>query len=185
MRPLNHTRLTVVVSLGNKMAVSDQNVGFDDNYGVMRHLNCLQDQNRAKRCRALEAVRSEIFYSGQDGSADAGHAAPDCRVVELVIGPLLRAFSDPVEKCRELAIATVSEVLQLTPEPRSLLQCVVPTLVQRLAQPEILEPSEELRLQLVQLLHSALERCGVSVASYLSDLVGSRSSYITVCAMST
>ena len=136
-------------------------------YGLVRHLNCLQDKNRSTRRRALEAVRTEIFSSGQ---AD-DRVAPDSRVVALTICPLLRAFSDPVEKCRELAITTVGELLELTSEPESLLQWVIPTLVQRLAQPEIVEPSEELRLKLVELMHCAVDRCTVNLASYLNDLV--------------
>jgi len=52
-----------------------------------------------------------------------------------------------------------------------LLQCVVPTLTQRLAQPEITEPSEELRLKLVELMHSMISRCDVRVAPYLDELV--------------
>jgi len=142
---------------------------FDATHGVMRHLNCLQDQNRLTRRRALEAIRSELF-SGQTNDVD-GRVAPERRVVEVIIRPLLRAFSDPVEKCRELAILTVSEVLEVTPEPSSFLQCVVPTLVQRLGQPEIMEPSEELRLQLIELMRSEIDRCNVHVAPYLNDLV--------------
>ena len=142
---------------------------MDVSYGLVRNLNCLQDQNRTTRRRALEAVRSEIF-PGQDSSVDVC-VAPQSRVVELAIGPLLRAFSDPVEKCRELAILTVSDMLELTDDACSLLHSVIPTLVQRLAQPDIVEPSEELRLKLVQLMHSAFDRCNVSVASYLNDLV--------------
>ena len=138
---------------------------FDATYGVMRHLNCLQDQNRLTRRRALEAIRNEIF------SRDTNSVAPDRGVVEAIIRPLLRVFSDPVEKCRELAIRTVSEVLQLTQEPYSFLQFVIPTLVQRLAQPEISEPSEELRLQLIELTRSTIDRCNIHVAPYLNDLV--------------
>lgn len=136
--------------------------------GVMRHLNCLQDQNRLTRRRALEAIRNEILPRQTD---NGDHAAPDGRVVEVVIRPLLRVFTDPVEKCRELAILTVSEVVELTQEPTSLLQCVVPTLAQRLAQPEIIESSEELRLKLVELMHSTVDRCNVHVAPYINDLV--------------
>jgi len=150
------------------MEIRDVCADVGNTCGVVRHLNCLQDQNRAVRRRALEAVRNEIF-SGQVNNDDRG--SPDHRVVEIVIGPLLRAFSDPVEKCRELAITTVSEVLELTQEPCGLLQCVIPTLVQRLAQPEIVEPSEELRLKLVELMFSAVNRCNAYVASYLNDLV--------------
>jgi len=64
--------------------------------------------------------------------------------------------------------------LELTQEPRSFLQFVIPTLVQRLAQPEITEPSEELRLQLIELTRSTIDRCNVHVAPYLNDLVLSR-----------
>ena len=134
--------------------------GFNAACGIVRHLNCLQDQNRLTRRRALEAIRTEI-HSGYSKNVDD----------EIVIRPLLRAFSDPVEKCRELAITTSSEVLKLTSDPSSLLQCVIPTLVQRLAQPEIVESSEELRLNLVQLMRSVLDRCNVHVTPYLNDLV--------------
>jgi len=153
------------------MEASDVCVEFDSSYAVVRHLNCLQDQNRATRRRALEAVRNEVFPGQTNNAGD--RLAPEPRLVELIIGPLLRAFSDPVEKCRELAIMTVSEVFELTREPCSLLPCVVPTLVQRLAQPEIVETSEELRLNLVQLMHSAVDRSNIHVASYLHDLVRS------------
>jgi len=141
----------------------------DATHGIMRHLNCLQDQNRLARRRALEAIRNEIF-SGQTNSVD-DRVVCASGVVEIIIRPLLRAFSDSVEKCRELAIITVIEVFESTQEPSSLLQCVIPTLVQRLAQPEIVEPSEELRLKLVELMHSAVQRCNVHVAPYLDDLV--------------
>ena len=142
---------------------------FDDSYGIMRHLNCLQDHNRLTRRRALEAIRNEIFSAQSNSAGDRVVCA--ISGAETVIRPLLRAFSDPVEKCRELAIITVSEMLESTQEPSSLLQCVIPTLVQRLAQPTIVEPSEELRLKLVELMHSMITRCNVHVAPYLDDLV--------------
>jgi len=61
--------------------------------------------------------------------------------------------------------------VESTQEPGSLLQCIVPTLSQRLAQPQITEPAEELRLKLVELMHSMISRCDVHVAPYLDDLV--------------
>jgi len=90
-----------------------ENVGdsseFDATHGsIMRHLNCLQDQNRLTRRRAIEAIRNEIF-SGEQSKDDDG-VVRSGSVVDIVIRPLLRAFSDPVEKCRELAIITVGEM---------------------------------------------------------------------------
>jgi len=149
------------------MAVSGGAGDFDSSYGLTRHLNCLQDQNRHTRRQALDAIRNELFSDGQTND----RVAPECGVVETLIRSLLRAFSDPVERCRELAILTVGELMESTQDPSSLLQCVIPTLVQSLAQPEITEPSEELRLKLVQLMHSVVQRCGVHVAPYLHDLV--------------
>jgi dynein assembly factor 5, axonemal len=131
---------------------------------LTRHLNCLQDDNRNTRKRALEAIRKEVLpvdslLDGQRG------------VVHTVIRPLLHVFSDPVEKCRELAINTVTDLVRTSSEPSELLQFVVPSLVQRLGQPDIVESSEELRLKLVELTTVLIDLTTTRVAPYLDDLV--------------
>jgi dynein assembly factor 5, axonemal len=127
---------------------------------LTRNLNCLRDDSRQTRVRALEAIRKELPPSGGQNS-----------VVHAVIGPLVHVFSDPVEKCRELAIVTVTELVRTISEPSELLQYVVPSLVQRLGQPEIVESSEELRLKLVELVTAFIDLTTSQTAPYLDDFV--------------
>ena len=71
---------------------------------LQRDVNCLSDDNRTTRRRALDRLRKESL----------GHTprhAPDVLqgLLDFLVKPLLRVFSDPVEKCRELAVGLVAE----------------------------------------------------------------------------
>ena len=71
---------------------------------LQRDVNCIGDDNRSTRKRALERLRKETV----------GHSPPYSSaqlqgILEFLIKPLLKAFSDPVEKCRELAITNITE----------------------------------------------------------------------------
>ena len=48
---------------------------------------------------------------------------------------------------------------------------IIPTVVQRLGQPELVEPCEEIRLSTVEMLLSVIEICGVKVGVYIDDLI--------------
>ena len=48
---------------------------------------------------------------------------------------------------------------------------IIPTVVQRLGQPELVEPCEEIRLSMVQMLLSVIEICGEKVGIYIDDLI--------------
>ncbi len=67
-------------------------------------MNCLSDENRSTRKRALERLKKETIgrRPGYDPSQLQG-------VCEFLVKPLLRIFSDPVEKCRELSISLLTE----------------------------------------------------------------------------
>lgn len=174
-------RRTVVifVYITTKMAdgsVNGSQVVDDLCKNISRHLNCLQDENRNTRKRALEAIRKEILPLTTNETTSGAEGEPSSLVTqrgfqETVLRPLLRIFSDQVEKCRELAICTVDELIRTGPEAGDFLQFLIPTLVQRLGQPEITEPSEELRLKLVQLTTRLVELTGTHIAPYLDDLV--------------
>ena len=71
---------------------------------LQRDVNCLSDSNRATRKRALERLHKE----------SVGHSPPYPPallqgLMEFMIKPLLKMISDPVEKCRELAINLIAE----------------------------------------------------------------------------
>jgi dynein assembly factor 5 len=125
----------------------------------------LLDENRSTRRRALERLRKETVQN------DA--LANDERdLFDFLLKPLLRAFSDPVEKCRELAIEIITKLCLSHPEQLSgSLALLLPVLVSRLGLEKIPEPSEELRLQLLHLLSSLVEVCSTEMTPYLDDVI--------------
>ena len=62
-------------------------------------------------------------------------------------------------------------ILQHLKNGEQLLQYTVPVLVARLGQPDIFEPSEELRLELIKLISLTLKDFKASMSPYVGDLV--------------
>ena len=133
---------------------------------LTRHINCLLDDNRNTRKRAIEAIRKETLSRDPPLEPDTLQRV----FSEFTLKPLLKIFYDPVEKCRELSVSTVTDVVQKISQPHEFLQYILPTLVQRLGQQELVEPSEEIRLQLVGLLHSLVVLCGKKISPYVDDV---------------
>ncbi|XP_034396317.1 dynein assembly factor 5, axonemal-like [Cyclopterus lumpus] len=146
------------------MAAGDEHAASEVLRGLARHLNCLNEDNKATRKTALERIKKE--------TVDRGH--PSGVLQELfaaLLKPLLKCLSDPMERCRETAIATITEFIRCVPKPEESLPYLVPCLAQRLGEKELLEPAEELRLSAVELLTLTVEVCGVHLAPYLTDVV--------------
>ena len=71
--------------------------------GLQRDINSLSDDNRGTRKRALEKITKEVF-------SKAKFSAAVLQVTfEEILKPILKLFSDPTEKCRELSVQMVSE----------------------------------------------------------------------------
>ena len=133
---------------------------------LQRDLNCLLDENRATRRRALDHLRKELVTGKPTRhSPEAAQA-----LMEVVLKPLLRLFSDQVEGCREQAVAMVTDLSSIVPDISPSLPLIMPVVVARLGTQEITEPSEELRLSLVSFLSSLVERCRTQITPYLSDI---------------
>ncbi|KAL5484058.1 hypothetical protein EMCRGX_G020494 [Ephydatia muelleri] len=130
---------------------------------LQRDLNCLLDDNRATRRRALDHLRKELVTGRH--SPEAAQA-----LMEVVLKPLLKVFSDQVEGCREQAVAMVTDLSATVPDVSLFLPLIMPVVVARLGTQEITEPSEELRLSLVSFLSSLVERCRAQTIPYLSDI---------------
>ncbi|XP_071426812.1 dynein axonemal assembly factor 5 [Pithys albifrons albifrons] len=135
---------------------------------LSRPLSLLQqpDCGRAARLRALEAIGAEL----------RGRALPGAVLQEVFAARLLRPLSrclagDAAERCRELALQLLRHGLSHGERPCEALPVLLPVLAQRLCPPPGTEPSEELRLGLVQLLSLLLQRCGPATAPYLGDIV--------------
>jgi dynein assembly factor 5 len=91
-------------------------------------------------------------------------------LLNFLLKPLLKELSDPVEKCRELAIGIIAE-LCASMHVTDFLPLLLPVLVSRLGSEEVTEPSEELRLQLLCLLSSLVQACACGMAPYLDDMI--------------
>uniref|UniRef100_A0A8C1VW80 Dynein axonemal assembly factor 5 n=1 Tax=Cyprinus carpio TaxID=7962 RepID=A0A8C1VW80_CYPCA len=131
---------------------------------LARHLNCLNEDNKIARKRALEALKRETVEQRLSGGA----------LQELFGGllkALLKCLSDPAETCRDTAIQILTGFIRAVPRPEDSLPYLMPALAQRLGGKEILEPAEELRLALMETLSLVLEVCGRQLAPYLEDMI--------------
>ncbi|CAL8304585.1 unnamed protein product [Merluccius merluccius] len=132
--------------------------------GLVRPLNCLNEDNKATRRRALEAIKRETIDKELSGAALQ-------EVFSCLLRPLLKCTSDPMERCRETAIAMLSDFIRCVPRPEDSLVYLMPCLTQRLGGKEIAEPAEELRLSMVEMLSLTVEVCGKQLAPYLDDVI--------------
>ncbi|XP_074630792.1 dynein axonemal assembly factor 5-like [Acropora palmata] len=133
---------------------------------LQRDINCLSDENRGTRKRALEKIRKEVFSRKPHFPAALLQVA-----FTEILKPALKLFADPTEKCRELSVQLVSEFAKQVTDLSQFLPYIIPTIVQRLGQPELVEPCEELRLYTVELLYSVAEICGEKLGVYIDDLI--------------
>ncbi|XP_043567281.1 dynein axonemal assembly factor 5-like isoform X2 [Chiloscyllium plagiosum] len=132
---------------------------------LSRYINCLNNESKSSRRRALECIRAGTVEQKQLSSG------VQQRLLTSLLQPLLRSLSDPAERCRELTALTLSDFIRAVPRPQEALPQLIPALVQRLGQQEITEPAEELRLTLLELLVLTVEVCGRQLAPFLEDMV--------------
>lgn len=132
--------------------------------GLHRHLNCLNEDNKATRKRALEFIKKETIDKGLSSGVLQ-------EVFSAILKPLLKCLSDPMERCRETTIVTMTEFIRCVPKPEECLPYLLPCLAHRFGEKEILEPAEELRLLAVEMLTLMVEVCGTHLAPYLNEIM--------------
>uniref|UniRef100_A0A8C5HLU6 TOG domain-containing protein n=1 Tax=Gouania willdenowi TaxID=441366 RepID=A0A8C5HLU6_GOUWI len=132
--------------------------------GLARHLNSLNEDNKSTRKRALESIKKETVDKGL--SSDVLQ-----EVFAALLKPLLRCLSDPMERCRETAIETLTEFIKCVPKPEESLPYLMPCLAQRFGEKDILEPAEELRLSAIEMLSLTVTVCGKHLAPYLTEMI--------------
>ncbi|XP_037647643.1 dynein assembly factor 5, axonemal-like isoform X1 [Sebastes umbrosus] len=146
------------------MAAGDEHAASEVLRGLARHLNCLNEDNKATRKRALELIKRETVDKGLSSSVLQ-------ELFSALLKPLLTCLSDPTERCRETAITTITEFIRCVPKPEESLPYLMPCLAQRLGEKELQEPAEELRLSAVELLSLTVEVCGKHLAPFLTDVI--------------
>lgn len=75
---------------------------------------------------------------------------------------IIKCYADKYESCRCLAVEIISNLLRTLPENGYYVEVIVPVIVRRIGQKEIIEDSEELRLQLVQQLLQIIDKFAVN-----------------------
>ncbi|CAK9268553.1 unnamed protein product [Sphagnum jensenii] len=177
-----------------------------------RDLNCLVDPAASVRSAALLRLQSTLFSCVKSDDKlscelveEEHQDPPDQAQVqlrskhntlcwaaeELIVKPLLRRFADSSEKCRQLSITILHQLLQEVPSAViTLLPYVLPVITERMPldipltpasdndylkepvkiQAILVETSEEVRLQLVQLMHSILTKAPRLIQAFASDV---------------
>uniref|UniRef100_T1JE66 ABC transporter domain-containing protein n=1 Tax=Strigamia maritima TaxID=126957 RepID=T1JE66_STRMM len=129
-------------------------------------LNSLEDESRNVRLKALEKIHSTSVKCKSDLDSFTTH-----EILMKIYKPILRAFSDGAEKCRETAVNLINDFWIMDDQCKEIVPFLIPTIVQRLGQHDITEPAEEIRLMLMQLLIRVVDKMGKEIAPYLNDLI--------------
>ncbi|XP_071002200.1 dynein axonemal assembly factor 5-like [Oncorhynchus clarkii lewisi] len=150
--------------MATTMAAGEERAASEVLRAIARHLNCLNEDSKTTRKRALEAIKRETIDKGLSSGVLQ-------EVFTCLLKSLLKCLSDPMERCRETAIHMLGDFIRCVPQPEDSLPYLMPALTQRLGGKEILEPAEELRLSMVEVLTLTVEVCGRHLAPYLDDMM--------------
>lgn len=146
------------------MATEEERAAAEIVSSLARHLNCLNADDKSTRKRALESIQKEVIEKGLPSTVLQ-------EVFACLLKSLLRCLSDPVERCREVAIHIIGDFIKCVSRPESSLPYLIPSFAQRLVGKETVEPAEELRLSMVEVLSLTVEVCGRHLAPYLDDMM--------------
>ncbi|XP_052375470.1 dynein axonemal assembly factor 5 [Oncorhynchus keta] len=152
------------MKMATTMAAGEERAASEVLRALARHLNCLNEDSKTTRKRALEAIKRETIDKGLSSGVLQ-------EVFTCLLKSLLKCLSDPMERCRETAIHMLGDFIRCVPQPEDSLPYLMPALTQRLGGKEILEPAEELRLSMVEVLTLTVEVCGRHLAPYLDDMM--------------
>ncbi|GFG28909.1 hypothetical protein Cfor_12253 [Coptotermes formosanus] len=130
---------------------------------ITKYCNALQSDEKKTRNKGLEELSK--FLHEHDS---------ELQVTEKVTiyKNILRCFNDKSEACRELAVKVVTQIISSLDQEGDYFTYLMPALLQRLGGQEIAEPSEEVRLLEVSLLHCVINKYNPTLLpSYLNDII--------------
>jgi dynein assembly factor 5 len=130
---------------------------------ITKYCGTLQSEDKKKKKIALEELSK--FLHEHDSELEVTEKVN-------IYKHILRCFSDETEACRELAVKIVTDIIASLERKEDYFIYLMPALVQRLGGQEIVEPSEEVRLLKVSLLHCAVNKYHQTLlSSYLNDII--------------
>ena len=139
---------------------------------VRRDINCLTDESRVTRRRALDKLKRKAESLIED--ANEGNKK---LLLNLFCGPmhepLLKSMDDSIEKHREIATTLVKDIVEALAGSEGdvqFLEMIVPHILGRLGQTKLVEPSEELRLETCSLLKLLVKLFPSQAVKRLDDI---------------
>jgi hypothetical protein len=137
-------------------------------HSVVRDINALSENDRNVRREALKKLE-RAFVSKRTASVEIIGQV----FVQNAHKPLLKGLSDSIEKCRELALQILKELVNVLPERDLLdvLALLLAAIVQRFKIIPFPEQAEEIRLELLELLRAIVKRLASHLGVYSHDLL--------------
>ena len=121
-----------------------------------RDINRLSDNDRNTRKRGLQKLLEELPWTTKSQQETLEKA-----VCATMISPLLVTISDTIEKCRELTLTMLKNIVGVCRSISTFSDQLVFELCNRISDVPFAEPSEELRLQIVLLLGDIIKHPSV------------------------
>lgn len=112
---------------------------------MQREINILNEIS-SDRTQKKSALQKLLAFSKENNTVEIA-----------ILQPILKTLVDPIEKCRELS-ASILHQIALKTDPFTVFKDLLPVLVKQLGSKEIKETSEEIRLDLVRLLHALIAK---------------------------
>lgn len=135
-----------------------------DNALIQKSLNGLQSEDKRKRKSAIDELRKHLFTYIKMCPSLLQDQDDICKGV-------LRCFSDQSEACREAAVLIFNDLFSDSTDLEVNLTLLMPVLSVRLGSDEMVEPSEEVRLALVELLHIVVQKTRKKLIPYFNDII--------------
>uniref|UniRef100_A0A5K4EDJ0 Dynein axonemal assembly factor 5 TPR repeats domain-containing protein n=1 Tax=Schistosoma mansoni TaxID=6183 RepID=A0A5K4EDJ0_SCHMA len=132
----------------------------DNLCNIARYITLLTDEDRFVRKKALKSVEDYLSTNSDKEST----------IFSTVAENLAKTLNDPVEVNRELAVKVLKLFIDVTNDVTPVLPLLVPVLVMRLGQKEIIEHSEEIRYSTLNLLYILVNRTD-EISPFLDDYI--------------
>lgn len=127
-----------------------------------RNINCLLDKERNIRLKALKDFDKNLLSEENDAVLSKFWR-------DHLLKPLVLIYDDKVEKLREIAINITTQLIERF-EVKEEAQVIIPGIVERMNKIPYAEPSEEVRLEFLDLLELLLDKDPQQFIPQLTDV---------------
>ena len=133
-----------------------------------RDINRTSDSDRMTRKRGFQKLLDDLPWK-----SNKQRASLEGLFVAHLLSPLIAGVSDPVEKCRELSLSILKASIGIasTALSHEVIVRIIRCLCDRIGDVPFLETSEELRLQVIELITLILNHPACPKTADVADVV--------------